>query len=270
MKKEQEKIYTFNLHLPEEVRITHGYNIFNSFPVHFHQTYTLGLIEKGERLFNYRNEISHLKVDSVFLVQPFEPHSCTSPGNILHSYKIISFDFAGVEIRPYFKELIVEDQQLLEEIKQFHELAEYNKDDANTKLIWQRIKEKLLSISEPGKNTEEALLYKPGIKKAKEYICANCKSQLLLSDVAKMVNMSEFYFNRVFHQMIGMSPYAYLLFCRVKKSQEILLGGESVTSSAYEAGFFDQSHFIRLFRKHTGVTPGSFLKINKENQSKNR
>ncbi|HEY5825191.1 MAG TPA: AraC family transcriptional regulator, partial [Cyclobacteriaceae bacterium] len=32
----------------------------------------------------------------------------------------------------------------------------------------------------------------------------------------------------------------------------------SLTDIAYEAGYFDQSHFIREFKSFTGVTPSSY------------
>ena len=43
---------------------------------------------------------------------------------------------------------------------------------------------------------------------------------------------------------------------------------KSVTSTAFDIGFFDQSHFTRLFKKHIGVTPGKYLRDNDENKSK--
>jgi hypothetical protein len=42
------------------VSITHGYNISNSFPAHFHATYTLSIIELGECEFTYRGEMRTL------------------------------------------------------------------------------------------------------------------------------------------------------------------------------------------------------------------
>lgn len=266
MIKKQEKIITFSLQLPEAVKFTHGYNISNSFPVHFHATYTIGIVEKGERIFNYRNESTIVQKNDLFLIQPFEPHSCQSPDKKAHSYKIISFESLSEIINPYFRKLLIKNEELTEKIKMFHTLAEFNNTSSEITSLWDAIKLQLTEIAEPENSTIETKTNKAGIKKAKEFIKINCVEQISLNQAAEVANMSEFHFNRLFHQMIGMSPYAYLLFCRVKKSQELLIQGGSVTGTAYETGFFDQSHFIRLFRKHTGVTPGSFLRDNRNLQ----
>jgi AraC-like DNA-binding protein len=49
----------------------------------------------------------------------------------------------------------------------------------------------------------------------------------------------------------------------MKKAQHVLLKKESIADTSFEAGFFDQSHFTRLFKKHVGVTPGKYLKDNR-------
>jgi AraC-like DNA-binding protein len=37
---------------------------------------------------------------------------------------------------------------------------------------------------------------------------------------------------------------------------------KSVIAATYDHGFFDQSHFTKLFKKHVGVAPGRFLNDN--------
>jgi AraC family transcriptional regulator len=39
---------------------------------------------------------------------------------------------------------------------------------------------------------------------------------------------------------------------------EILSGHRSLAEIAAEAGFADQSHFTRVFRRQVGVTPGEY------------
>lgn len=53
MKNEQEKIIHFRIVNMQGISVTHGYNISNAFPVHFHSTFTLGIVEQGEREFSY-------------------------------------------------------------------------------------------------------------------------------------------------------------------------------------------------------------------------
>jgi hypothetical protein len=81
MKNEREKIIHFELKDMHGISVTHGYNISNAFPVHFHSTYNLGIIELGEREFSYCGIKTVLKQNDIFIVQPFEPHSCKSYDN---------------------------------------------------------------------------------------------------------------------------------------------------------------------------------------------
>ena len=92
MKNGQEKLIHFELNNLPGVFITHGYNISNDFPVHFHSTYNLGVVEHGKREFQYRGIKKELKQNDIFIIQPFEPHSCKSIKNSSHIYKVISFN----------------------------------------------------------------------------------------------------------------------------------------------------------------------------------
>jgi AraC-like DNA-binding protein len=48
----------------------------------------------------------------------------------------------------------------------------------------------------------------------------------------------------------------------VDKAKELLRTGQYTQSQvAYLTGFSDQSHFIRIFKKHTGMTPTVFKKV---------
>lgn len=70
MKNVQEKIIHFELNNKQGITITHGYNISNAFPVHFHSTYNFGIIELGERIYLswYKN---HFKTKRYFYYSAF-------------------------------------------------------------------------------------------------------------------------------------------------------------------------------------------------------
>ncbi|MEL7422020.1 MAG: helix-turn-helix domain-containing protein, partial [Bacteroidota bacterium] len=64
-----------------------------------------------------------------------------------------------------------------------------------------------------------------------------------------------------FKHEIGISPKTFQRTIRINQVIERLVAGPAkLTDLAYQAGYFDQSHFIRDFRHFTGLTPRTFLK----------
>ena len=84
------------------------------------------------------------------------------------------------------------------------------------------------------------------IQKALAYIEANFRSKLTRPQMAAAAHLSDFHFSRLFSRLIGLSPEAYLLDCRLRYAQKLLAlhGSEcSLAEVAADAGFVDQSHF---------------------------
>jgi AraC-like DNA-binding protein len=261
MKNKQERIIHFELSNMKGISVTHGYNISNAFPVHFHTTYNLGIIELGEREFTYRGIKSVLKQNDIFIIQPFEPHSCKSFDHLSHSYKIISFT---MDMSCYFPQLIINEPDLLSNIREFHNLAEYEKSSLQLVSLYEEIimQLKACSLGHSSDILDEKI--SSGIYLAKQFIEKNCQFDTSLKEISDIACLSEFHFNRYFHKCYGLSPYAYYLICKIKKSQKVLVKQKSVVKTAYEIGFFDQSHYTRLFKKNIGVTPGKYLRDNKK------
>ncbi|HVU58732.1 MAG TPA: helix-turn-helix domain-containing protein [Puia sp.] len=67
-------------------------------------------------------------------------------------------------------------------------------------------------------------------------------------------------FIQAFKNAVGHTPQTYLQLVQVNKSVELIAGcpGLSLTEVAYEQGFYDQAHFIRVFGKLSGITPSRY------------
>ncbi|MEO8403977.1 MAG: AraC family transcriptional regulator [Chitinophagaceae bacterium] len=67
---------------------------------------------------------------------------------------------------------------------------------------------------------------------------------------------SERYIETLFSNMVGITPNAFFSVHRFNKSLGLVLSSNlSLTSIAYDCGYYDQSHFINEFKKFTGITP---------------
>lgn len=74
--------------------------------------------------------------------------------------------------------------------------------------------------------------------------------------LSSLLGISERYLERLFVNMVGISPRAFFTVHRFNKSLDLVLSSErKLTSIAYDCGYYDQSHFIKEFTKFTGITP---------------
>lgn len=86
------------------------------------------------------------------------------------------------------------------------------------------------------------------LKNALDYIRANVSQALSLSDIATVTRFSPYHFARAFKATTGISPYQYVLQCRVELAQQLLQDkGRSLAEVAVEAGFGNQSHMTTVF-----------------------
>jgi AraC-like DNA-binding protein len=79
-----------------------------------------------------------------------------------------------------------------------------------------------------------------------------------LGTLARLAGMSRYQLIRGFRAVTGMTPHAWQLNLRVNLARERMRHGDSLSDLAQRLGFADQAHFQRVFKAHTGVTPGRF------------
>lgn len=84
-----------------------------------------------------------------------------------------------------------------------------------------------------------------------------------LHDLASQLDVSGRYLNSLFLQTFGLSPYAYFVRLRIRKSKELLVSKPDLTVKAISqlVGFRDVSHFVATFRKQSAITPEQFRKL---------
>lgn len=118
-----------------------------------------------------------------------------------------------------------------------------------------------------GVNTHFEGLLTDGTKTLKDSVAQHAVQRLIHSDeelslneLAAACNISHRYLQKIFLERIGLSPKQ---FQRVTQFQQALdrlnsPSHNSLTTVAYDAGYFDQSHFIREFKRFTGFAPSQY------------
>ena len=96
------------------------------------------------------------------------------------------------------------------------------------------------------------------IRRVRDYIDSHLTENITIETLATMVGLSVYYFARAFKQSIGMPPHEFILRRRVERADQMLHRTELPLSEiAAAAGFSDQSHLARHFRRQTGMTPSA-------------
>ncbi len=80
-----------------------------------------------------------------------------------------------------------------------------------------------------------------------------------LEDIARDVNLSPAYFSRVFKEEMGIGFSSYLNGLRVDRAKRLLTTTDRpILAISLDVGYSDQSHFSRVFRERTGLSPAKF------------
>lgn len=97
------------------------------------------------------------------------------------------------------------------------------------------------------------------LRTIKEYIDAHIADQISLSDLARQCNFSPNHFSRLFKTATGLTPYLYLLQCRMELAQRLLTETKtSIAQISYDCGFGSQTAFTKAFRRLHGISPGAY------------
>ncbi|TMP42545.1 AraC family transcriptional regulator [Pseudoalteromonas citrea] len=112
------------------------------------------------------------------------------------------------------------------------------------------------------KNTRRAITGGLSPKKAKQvtdFIHANFNRQIVLFELAHLVELSEYHFCRMFKLSFAQTPQQYLMSIRIEYAKQALKTSTySLANIALMCGFANQSHFGRNFKQRVGVTPSSY------------
>ena len=85
--------------------------------------------------------------------------------------------------------------------------------------------------------------------------------QIKLPELIESFGLSERQFKRIFTENAGFAPKFYSRIVRFEAALEHFnkQRGKSLTETALECGYFDQSHFIRDFKEFSLMTPGEYF-----------
>jgi AraC-like DNA-binding protein len=92
----------------------------------------------------------------------------------------------------------------------------------------------------------------------------NINKNLKISDLSTHVNLSESHLSKVFRNKTGSSPLDYFINLKMQEAIRLVTNQSlRIKEVAYRLGYNDPYYFTRIFTKHIGSSPASFVKVSK-------
>ena len=97
------------------------------------------------------------------------------------------------------------------------------------------------------------------VVRAEEYIRDNYHRDLSLDEVSRQLDLSPYYFSKLFKEETGSNFVEYVTNLRIGRAKEMLSQEEcSMKEICAEVGYSDPNYFSRIFKKNTGLTPTEY------------
>jgi AraC-like DNA-binding protein len=244
-----------------------------AFRPHAHEEFFIALTEEGLATPTYRGDTHVIGPGDLIALNPEEVHAGGSPAERSWTYRAlypgpdlmhrIAAEFPGCRHRgPEFGGDVVRDRELAAHLRRFHRLSE-PPDSGSLEREAQLVEALVLLVARhavppqtprpPGRERRAVLL-------SKEYLREHVDENVTLEDLARNAGLSAFHLCRVFRAAVGMTPHAYQTQTRVRRAKSLLRAGLPITEVAVQAGFYDQAHLNRHFKRIVGLPPGRYVR----------
>lgn len=246
------------------------------YPVHTHDGYSVIGLKTGAKWFETGGQQVRVDAPGIAVANPGTPHGC-SPVNAPWSHRTwyisqeLMAEIAGAET-PRFIGSLVEDHDLALRLQEIHE-----QDPCDAPLEWQS--DALGALQALAESHMHADWEVPAPHATASFHRMNAYESLLLAnlpgpapDLKSLASTGGVHVNQVirdFRQVHGLTPGEFLRMKRLERAKQILGEGYSLTQAAMDAGFSDQSHFSRMFRKAYGMTPSAYRNLGSGDPQKN-
>jgi AraC family transcriptional regulator len=97
------------------------------------------------------------------------------------------------------------------------------------------------------------------LRRVQLFVEANLGRPIQLRDLAARAALSPYHFSRAFKTSAGMTPRAFVEYCRVERAKHLLTEStQPVVEVAAETGLGTQSRLTTTFKRRTGITPAAY------------
>ncbi|MFF0415865.1 AraC family transcriptional regulator [Kitasatospora sp. NPDC004745] len=249
--------------VPGVTEVFHAHFTEHAYPMHVHDSWTLLIVDDGAVRYDLDRHQRGTPGDTVSLLPPLVPHN-GSPATA-HGFRkrVLYLDMTQLDasyIGPAVDGPDLADPLLRTRIGQLHTALADPGDELEAEsrlaLIGQRLRTHLRprpAGSEPSP--------RPGVAQdLRDLLDERLLDGTTLQEAGGVLHAHPAHLVRAFSAAFGLAPHQYVTSRRVDLARRLLLDGRPPSEVATAAGFYDQSHLTRHFKRVCGVTPGRYAR----------
>ncbi|RDK03979.1 AraC family transcriptional regulator [Paraburkholderia lacunae] len=236
---------------------------------HSHETFSIGAVTGGRSVYVNRSVQEWVGAGAVVMMNPDDVHACNPVADERWSYRMLHVDVAWLTGLQHdlgfsdnhtfraFSQTMSTAPALFDGLNRLYAILVDDNADPMCKesaavTFFSEVQQNLNPAPLPGHDASRQLT------RAAEFIAENCTRALKLDEVCKAADLSASHLIRAFKQRYGMTPHAYLINRRIQYSRAQLRRGRLIAEVALDAGFADQAHLQRTFKRLVAATPGQY------------
>jgi AraC-like DNA-binding protein len=252
--------------VPGVVEVFHAHYTEYAYPMHVHDAWTLLIVDHGAVRYELDRHEHGTPHDTVSLLPPHVPHNGAPVTEEGFRKRVLYLD-PGAAAGALDEGLIgaavddpdVRDPLLRLRVGQLHAALARPGDEweaeSRLALVGERLRGRLRPRQVRGRPGPDGHTL---ARRLRELLDERVADGMTLEEAAGMVHAHPAHLVRAFGAAFGIAPHQYLMSRRVERARRLLLEGMPPGEVAQAAGFYDQSHLTRHFRRRVGVAPGHF------------
>ena len=232
-----------------------------AFEPHRHDTYAIGITTAGTQTFRYRGARHICLPGQLHVLHPDEAHDGAAGTDGGFGYRILYIPtelvreaLAGRAL-PFVADPVQQMVPAAGRIASLLSDIDEPINDLSCAEIAVAVADALVALGGYPERRPAAIDVQ-AVERARDYLAAHAGEQISASVLERIAGADRFTIARHFRWAFGTSPDRYRTLRRVALARAAIESGRSLAHAASEAGFADQSHMTRQFKRTYGLTPG--------------
>lgn len=243
---------------------------------HFHEDVEITLCTSGEGVFFLEPEIYSLHRGQLFLIVPATLHRSVAgesyrsrvlrvPGDLLEELSTPQSNFANCTRQLAKVQATLNEAQTRELEEMFDKLekpgdSQFGSDMQRFIILLSFLVKTFSYFATTEPTPTDINIDLARMKPVLKYIQEHLTESLSLDSIAAHFFISKYYLCHNFKLATGFAVRDYVIHCRILRAREFLRNGYRVQETGELVGFHNNEHFIRTFKKLTGVSPKRYAK----------